>query len=80
MRLSIIENREQWSQRLSLQMMKMFMGHLPGPIHLLTYRKKWFGDFYGACLQEALRGSAEWEKAELELFAAFVSKLNQCVS
>lgn len=78
MRLSVIENREKLSQRLILQMIKMAMGHIPGPVHLLTYRKKWFGNLYTTCLQEALRGASAWSKGECELFAAFVSKLNQC--
>ncbi|MEM7333385.1 MAG: hypothetical protein AAF490_14940 [Chloroflexota bacterium] len=78
MRLSIFENRS-WGQQLGLQTIKMSLGHIPGPVHVLTYRKRWFGDLYGACLQEGLRGATAWSKGEVELFAAFVSKLNQCV-
>lgn len=78
MRLTILDNGHTWPQKLVMWLINFSMGHIPGPIKLLTYRKRWFGDPYSACMQEGMRQAKSWKKAELELFAAFVSKLNEC--
>jgi hypothetical protein len=44
----------------------------------LRYRPELFGEPASAYFQEVMKGPSEWTEAELELFAAFVSKLNQC--
>lgn len=44
----------------------------------LTYRSQIFGQPFSAYLQEALRGPSDWSVGERELFAAFVSRKNQC--
>ena len=79
MRLSILENGYSTIQKLYMPLIKFSMGHIPGPIRILTYKKRWFGNHYARCLQEGMRQSNVWSDGELELFAAFVSKLNQCV-
>ena len=44
-----------------------------------TYRREYFGGPAVAALQTVLRRrDSEWEIGERELFAAFVSALNQC--
>jgi hypothetical protein len=44
----------------------------------IRYRPELFGEPFSAYLQEVMKGPSEWSEAERELFAAFVSKLNQC--
>jgi hypothetical protein len=49
-----------------------------GVLKTLNYRPELFGRPYSAALDLAMRGPSEWSAAERELFAAFVSSLNQC--
>jgi len=44
----------------------------------LRYRPELFGQPFSHLLQEVMKGPSDWSEAERELFAAFVSKLNQC--
>lgn len=44
----------------------------------LRYRPALFGEPISAYFQEVMKGPSDWSEAERELFAAFVSKLNQC--
>lgn len=44
----------------------------------LRFRPELFGEPISAYFQEVMKGPSEWSEAERELFAAFVSKLNQC--
>ena len=44
----------------------------------LHYRPELFGRPYSDVLDLAMRGSSDWSTGERELFAAFVSSLNQC--
>lgn len=78
MRLRILEHGHRWTQKLLLKIARLQMGHLPGPMLTLTYRRDWFGARFVDCLQEGMRGAEEWSQGEVELFAAFVSKLNRC--
>jgi hypothetical protein len=45
---------------------------------MLGYRPELFGRPLSEALQDVMRGPSEWSVAERELFAAFVSSLNQC--
>ena len=78
MRLAILEHGHRWTQKLVLWLIRLRMRYLPGPISVLTYRGDWFGHRFSDCLQQGLRQAREWDLAECELFAAFVSKLNHC--
>jgi hypothetical protein len=49
-----------------------------GVLKTINYRPELFGRPFSAALDEAMRGPSEWTAAERELFAAFVSSLNQC--
>jgi hypothetical protein len=49
-----------------------------GVLKTLNYRPQLFGRPYSAALDAAMRGPSDWSPAERELFAAFVSSLNQC--
>jgi len=44
----------------------------------LSYRPELFGQPFSAYLEAALRGPSDWSVGERELFAAFVSRTNQC--
>jgi len=50
-----------------------------GVLKTLNYRPELFGRPFSAALDVAMRGPSEWNAAERELFAAFVSSLNQCL-
>ncbi len=78
MRLGILEHGHKRSQKLIFRIVTLQMGHVPGPMRALTYRARWFGRLFADCLTEGLRHGKEWSVGELELFAAFVSKLNRC--
>ena len=45
---------------------------------ILSYRPELFGQPFSALLEVALRGPSDWSVGERELFAAFVSRMNQC--
>jgi hypothetical protein len=49
-----------------------------GVLKTINYRPELFGRPYSAALDAAMRGPSDWSAAERELFAAFVSSLNQC--
>jgi hypothetical protein len=49
-----------------------------GVLKTLHYRPELFGEPYSNALDAAMRGPSDWTAAERELFAAFVSSLNQC--
>jgi hypothetical protein len=49
-----------------------------GVLRTLYYRPERFGRPYSDALDLALRGPSDWTPGERELFAAFVSSLNQC--
>jgi len=78
MRLKILTTGHKLSQKILLKVLNFQMGHIPGPIHILTYRREWFGANFLDCLQHGLREMTAWSMPEAELMAAFVSKLNRC--
>jgi hypothetical protein len=49
-----------------------------GVLKTLHYRPEIFGRAYCDALDQAMRGRSDWTAGERELFAAFVSSLNQC--
>ena len=49
-----------------------------GVLKTLNYRPELFVRPFSAALDLAMRGRSDWSAAERELFAAFVSSLNQC--
>jgi hypothetical protein len=50
----------------------------PDVLKTLHYRPELFGRPYSATLDLAMNGPSDWSVGERELFAAFVSSLNQC--
>jgi hypothetical protein len=49
-----------------------------GVLKTLYYRPEIFGRSFSDALELAMRGPSDWSPAERELFAGFVSKLQQC--
>ena len=78
MRLKILTEGHKLTQKLIIKIISFQMGHIPGPMRVLTYRRQWFGAHFTDNLQSGLRDMTEWSISEVELMAAFVSKLNQC--
>ena len=78
MRLAILEHGHRPLQKVFLRIIQAIAGRKPGPVLVFSYRSEFFGKAFSACLQESMRRSTAWSVGEVELFAAFVSKLNQC--
>jgi hypothetical protein len=78
MRLPTLQKARGPIQKLAFAVMRKLMGQVPGPILTLSYRPALFGALISPCFQESLRGPSAWSVGERELFAAFVSRLNQC--
>jgi hypothetical protein len=49
-----------------------------GVLKTLHYRPELFGAPFSNALDAAMRRESDWSAGERELFAAFVSSLNQC--
>jgi hypothetical protein len=50
----------------------------PDVLKTLHYRPELFGRPFSDTLELAMHGESDWSVGERELFAAFVSSLNQC--
>lgn len=50
----------------------------PDVLKTLHYRPELFGRPFSDTLDLAMNGPSDWSAGERELFAAFVSSLNQC--
>jgi hypothetical protein len=50
----------------------------PDVLKTLHYRPELFGRPFSETLDLAMRGPSDWSAGERELFAGFVSALNQC--
>jgi hypothetical protein len=79
MRLQRVHAGHRLRDRAMLAMMRLIMGHAPGVVRTLMYRKEFFGTPWTALTQQVMRGPSPWTVGERETFAAYVSRLNQCV-
>ncbi len=61
------------------QLNQVLMGEpVSDVIRTTSYRSELFGRHFIDGLHELLRGPSDWTVGERELFAAFVSRKNQC--
>ena len=79
MRLRTVHSGHALADKALLLMVRFVMGHAPGVVRTLKYRKEYFGTPFSALTQQVMRGPSPWSVGEREIFAAFVSRLNQCV-
>ena len=79
MRLKKVHQGHRLPDKLMLAMMNLIVGHAPGVVRTLRYRKEFFGHPFSELTQQVMRGPSDWTVGEREMFAAFVSRLNQCV-
>jgi len=78
-RLSCVESGHDARGRAALEVVRAARGsEPPDVVKTLQYRAEIFGRPFSAALDLAMRGSSVWTPGERELFAAFVSSLNQC--
>jgi hypothetical protein len=79
MRLRILEDGLRPLQKVVIGFLRIVLrGEVPGPVSVLSYRRNLFGKHIAPCYQQGLREATQWSVGEMELFAAFVSQLNQC--
>lgn len=77
MRLQILHDGYRPIQKLIMRF--LLGGPPPGPIAVMSYGRRLFGKHLGNSFQEGMRHRTAWNKGEAELFAAFVSNLQQCL-
>lgn len=79
MRLENVTRGHALPKKLILGIIRLMSGmRAPDVVRVLFYRPDFFGDPFNAWTQAVLRGVSDWSVGERELFAAFVSKKNQC--
>jgi hypothetical protein len=80
MRLARVEHRHRLKEKLKLGLIRMLSGRrVPDVVKTLMYRPELWGRPMAEWTQAVMRGPSQWSVGERELFAAFTSKLNQCV-
>lgn len=78
MRLSVVETGHTPEMKRALAEQAAKVGHVDGIDLTLAYRPELFGRAFLEANDLALVGESEWTPGDRELFAAFVSGLNQC--
>jgi hypothetical protein len=79
MRLPTVEKGTTLKPKLMRAMARVvFRRRLPDVVRTVLHRHEWFGDHLNRLSQSVMRGPSEWSVGERELFAAFVSRVNQC--
>ena len=80
MRLKRVEHRHRFKEKLILMVIRLVQGRrAPDIVRTLFYRPEYMGRSISEWTQAVMRGPSAWGIAERELFAAFTSRLNQCV-
>lgn len=76
MRLKILHEGYRPIQKLLIRF--LFGKTIPGPVAVMSYRREMGGKHLGAFFQQKMRSQTSWSKGDAELFAAFVSSLQEC--
>ncbi|MGH9184767.1 MAG: hypothetical protein ACRD0U_02955 [Acidimicrobiales bacterium] len=79
MRLEVLHTGHRPIQRLLSRPMRQPNGSLPGPVAVMSYRRALHGKYFSKAFQECMRKKKHWTIGDVELFASFVSKQNECV-
>ena len=80
MRLANVSHGHTFGKRMLLRVIRLVSRmDPPDVLRTLFYRPEFLGHPISEWTQAVMRGPSEWSVAERELFAAFTSKLNQCV-
>ena len=80
MRLRRVEHKHRLPQKLILGVIRLTQGRrAPDILRTLFYRPEFLGRPMSAWTHTVMRGHSHWSVAERELYAAFTSRLNQCV-
>jgi hypothetical protein len=78
-RLGNVVRGDRISAKLLYALVRTISGfRAPDVVRTLQYRRSTFGGPHSAHTHAVMRGPSEWSVGERELFAAFVSRLNQC--
>ena len=79
MRVRAVEHHHRLSQKVKLALIRLLSGRrVPDVVKTLMYRPEFFGRPQCEWTQAVMRGPSAWSVGERELFAAFVSRQNQC--
>jgi len=79
MRLPSIEKGRGLKTKMIFGIIRLTTGYRTADVvRTLMFQRHLFGAPAGAVFQSAMRGPSEWSVAERELFAAWVSKKNEC--
>jgi hypothetical protein len=78
-RLSCLEDGHEPGEARVLDLIRTERGaEPPDVLKTLHYRPELFGRPFSDTLELAMHGPSDWSVGERELFAAFVSSVNQC--
>ena len=77
MRLPAVTRGQHLGHRALYALIRVLSGHrAPDVVRALKYHAEFFGS--KMMFQDVMRGPSPWSIGERELFAAFVSKTNEC--
>jgi hypothetical protein len=78
-RLQNVVRGDGWKPKILFGIIRLSSGRrAPDVVRTLMYRSSFFGAHHAAHTQAVMRGDSEWSVGERELFAAYVSRVNEC--